>query len=219
MKLLIAVSLLTSLVRAQELAQCGLYLAQSSTASADDHKWGLYAGTEIPKGAPIGNPEIAIHTLNIKGSHVMTDGSTSLAEISTEFFEQYIWVPDASGGKFDVSTGRIVTAITGPGVLGALNVKLTNADWNHLSAYQRPSMGESPGLPHVGRGAYSTFYHTSLTSKDTILAGTEIFLDYGENWVSLLFALDVTVTFTDTAHLNENASFSCRCIQRAGRRK
>lgn len=186
MKLLLAASMLLSLSRAQEEPQCSVYLAPSSTSTTEEPKWGIYAGTEIQKGEQVGIPEIAIQTLNIKGSHRSPDDSVSLAESTVEFFEQFIWVPDATAGKYDVSAGRLVAAVTGAGVLGAFNIKLTNAEWNHLSAHERPSMNESPGVAHVGRGAYTNFYNVALRSKDTILAGTEIFLDYGENWVSRL---------------------------------
>lgn len=168
-------------MRAEENAQCGIYLAESSTSHSGGNKWGLFAGTEFTKGAAVGTPEIAIPTLNLESSHVVISASQSTALATVEFLQQSIWVPDATGGKFD-SAGRIVSAISGSGMLGAFNVKLTNVEWNHLSAYHRPSLGESPGVAHEGRGAFSNFYNIALRSKDTILAGTEIFVDYGENW-------------------------------------
>lgn len=167
--------------------QCGMYMAISSTSTVDDTKWGLYAGQDIPKDSPIGYPDIAINIFNLQGNAHLADeseDSLSLVANTVEFFEQFIWVPLPSGGAFELEDGRAVTAIPGAGVLGGFNPKLTNADWNHTSAYFRPALGEQPKVNHPGRGAYTNFFNVGLRSKEEIQAGREIFLDYGENWES-----------------------------------
>jgi hypothetical protein len=77
---------------------------------------------------------------------------------------------------------RIVTAVPGGGVLGGYLPKMTNADWNHSSAYHREAWNEYPGVSHPGRGAYSNYYNLELSSLEEIPTGKEIFLNYGENW-------------------------------------
>jgi len=166
--------------------ECGLYLAVSSTSSLDETTWGIYAGVDIPKGALVGPPDLGINTHNLLGNandidQAKNEGS-SLAQ-TVNIFEEYIWVPDATGGSRDLGTpGRLVSAIAGVGFLGAYNPKLTNSEWYHGGAFFRESIGEKPRVTHPGRGAYSQFYNVSLTSTDEITAGSEIFMDYGANW-------------------------------------
>jgi hypothetical protein len=107
----------------------------------------------------------------------------ALANI-VDWFEQYIWVPESSGGQFELAhpNAKIVTAIPGLGVLGGYNPKMTNVNWNHSSAYHREAWNEYPGEAHPGRGAYSNYYNLELASTEEIPAGREIFLNYGENW-------------------------------------
>lgn len=171
-------------------AQCGMYLAVSSTSQADDTTWGLYAGKEISKDAPVGMPDVGINLLHLK-ANVAFGGSSNQKLKATEidflnrvvdFLEAFIWVPDAAGARFELQEGRTVTAIPGAGVVGGYNPKLTNAAWNHSSSYFRPAWGEEAAKEHPGRGAYSNFFNIGLKSTGQIVAGSEVFLDYGENW-------------------------------------
>lgn len=176
--------------------QCGMYMAISSTSTVEDTKWGIYAGKDYQKNAPLGYPDIAINIFNLQGNaHLVDDGEASetLVAQTVEFFEQFIWVPIPSGGQFELDDGRAVTAIPGAGVLGGFNPKLTNADWNHSSAFFRPNMGEEREVNHPGRGAYTPFYNVALRSKDEIQVGREIFLDYGDNVSFLGCAVFATV--------------------------
>jgi hypothetical protein len=93
-------------------------------------------------------------------------------------------VPNSSGGQFELDgdAARIITAIPGGGVLGGYFPKMTNADWNHSSAYHREAWNEFPGVSHPGRGAYTSYYNLELASLEDIPAGKEIFLNYGDNW-------------------------------------
>jgi hypothetical protein len=174
----IAATLLS--VIADDSEKCGMYIAISSTSTVDATTWGIYAGKNFPNNAPLGYPDIAVNLINLQGNSHVTDESDehgTLMAHTVEFFEQFIWVPLPSGGQFELEEGRTVTAIPGAGVLGGFNPKLTNADWNHSSAFFRPAMGEQPGVNHPGRGAYTNFYNVGLRTKDEIQAGREVFLD------------------------------------------
>lgn len=169
---------------------CGLYMATSSTSLADEHKWGVYAGKNIDAKSPIGFGDLAIHTFELMANNIWMDPSTEeimddldtnhLANI-VDWFEQYVWVPNSSGGQFeifDTSYGaKIVTAIPGTGMIGGYNPKLINADWNHSSAYHREAWNEFPGEAHPGRGAYSNYFNMELASTEVIPAGREIFIE------------------------------------------
>lgn len=162
-------------------------MAVSSTSTVDEPKWGIYAGQDIPKHGRIGYGEVAIHTFNMMANSFVVDEDTghTLEDLSevVEFVEQFIWVPQSTGGQFEADElTRIVTAIPGVGVLGGYNPKLTNADWNQSLAYNRPYWGEEAGLTHPGRGASSPYFEAALSATSEIVAGTEIFMNYGENW-------------------------------------
>jgi len=59
---------------------------------------------------------------------------------------------------------------------------MINADWNHSFAYGRPAWGEEAGISHPGRGASSPYFELTVTAKEVIPAGMEVFLDYGDNY-------------------------------------
>eukprot|EP00537_Pseudo-nitzschia_pungens_P000950 CAMPEP_0172359572 /NCGR_PEP_ID=MMETSP1060-20121228/3762_1 /TAXON_ID=37318 /ORGANISM="Pseudo-nitzschia pungens, Strain cf. cingulata" /LENGTH=661 /DNA_ID=CAMNT_0013081281 /DNA_START=149 /DNA_END=2134 /DNA_ORIENTATION=- len=176
---------------------CGLYMATSSTSLTEDHKWGVFAGKDIPANSPVGFGDLAIHTFHLMANNIWMDEETGeivdnldvnqLANV-VDWFEQFVWVPQSSGGHFEIEDtaygAKIVTAIPGLGMIGAYNPKLTNADWNHSSAYHREAWNEYPGEAHPGRGAYSNYYNLEVASTEVIPAGREIFMQFGENWES-----------------------------------
>lgn len=178
--------LLPAALAAAAEEECGIYMATSSTSDSDTPKWGLYAGTALTKGTPVGPPDIAIQTHNLMGNaHVKEKDSKRIEVRTVGLFEEYIWVADSTAGKRELEGhGRIVSAIPGAGVLGGFNEKLTNTDWDHGGAYHKTPLGEKKGAAHVGRGASSQFYNVTLRAKEDVVVGAEIFLDYGEHWVS-----------------------------------
>lgn len=105
-----------------EVPECGLYLAVSSTSTTEEPKWGLYAGHAIPKQSPVGSGEVAVHTFHLLANSLSEKGSPdSLKRLDdiVDYLEQYIWVPHGSGGQFELEDGgRIVTAVPGVGVVG-----------------------------------------------------------------------------------------------------
>ena len=166
---------------------CGLYLAASTTSTVDAPAWGAYAGKDYKKHENIGFGDIAIQTYNLLANSMAADNDSDVTDdlsAMVDFFEEFIWVPQPSGGQFelDEKAGRIVTAMPGIGVVGGYNPKLVNSNWNHSNAYHREAWNELPQVAHPGRGAYSQFYETGLSATTDIAAGTEIFPSYGENW-------------------------------------
>ena len=166
--------------------QCGLYVAISSTSTVDDTHWGLFTGKDIPAGVEIASPDVAINIPHLRGNNVpLDDEDESDAELFTQmvdFFEGFFWVPETAAAQFELTQGRAVAAVPGVGMLAGYNSKRTNADWNILSSYKRPLLGETSGVAHPARGAQSPFYNTVVVSKQDIKAGSEIFMEYGENF-------------------------------------
>ena len=167
---------------------CGIYLATSSTSLIDDHKWGVYVGKDIEKNSPIGFGDLAIQIFNLMGNNIWINPQTeeimddldtnNLANIA-DWFEQFVWVPNSSGGQFEMveEGSKIITAIPGVGVIGGYNPKMTNADFNHSSAYHREAWNEFPEEAHPGRGAYSNYFNLELASTEVIPAGREVFIN------------------------------------------
>jgi hypothetical protein len=90
--------------------------------------------------------------------------------------------PHPVGGQNEVENGKVVTSISGGGMLSGFNAKMTNADWNHSVAYHRPDWNEKAEDSHPGRGAYSNFFEASIYATDEIPEGMEVFISYGENY-------------------------------------
>jgi len=88
------------------------------------------------------------------------------------FVEGFMWVPEPAGARFEVKEGRTVTYILGPGILSAMNEKMTNAQWNHYST----------GQSHPGRSAQTPLYDVAIQATSEILQGAEVFLSYGANY-------------------------------------
>ena len=168
--------------------KCGLYLAISSTSTAAETKWGIYAGKDYAKGSTLGYPDVGIPAHHLKANsyfHSYGPGDEDREEFlqrNVDFFEELIWVAASAGAKFESAVGRSVAAIPGAGALSAFSKKGTNADWNVRKTYTRPSWGEDAGINHPNRGASSQFYHVIVESTAAISAGSEVFMDYGENW-------------------------------------
>ena len=178
------------LTAARAVDECRLYLAVSSTSTTEEPKWGVFAGVDFDENVEIGPPDVAVQIHNLM-AHAMNEDDNeedeyegkSLERKSVEMMERYTWVADSSGAQLELKEGeKINTALPGPALLAAYNGKLTNAAFNHSSAYFRPPLGESPGKTHPGRGASSHFYNVGMRSTVSIPAGHEIFMDYGENF-------------------------------------
>jgi len=173
----------------EDYDQCGLYLALSSKSTDEDIAYGVFTGKDIPKGDPIGYPDVAINMINLRAnvyahtSNFESKEEAKLLDETTGFLEGNIWIPDQAGGRFELADGKAVTAIPGVGVFARFNDKLTNSNWDHLQAYRRsPAMGEEPGVSHPGRGSYSPVYNIGLKAEKDIPAGMEIFVNYGQHW-------------------------------------
>lgn len=122
----------------QEVPECGLYLAVSSTSTVDEPKWGIFAGSTIPKFGSVGSGEVGIQAFQLHG-HIVDINEPEQANARrtdiVDFVEQYIWVPHNSGGQFELSQGKkVVTAVPGIGVVGGCKF------YSHMNGFQKPSV-------------------------------------------------------------------------------
>jgi hypothetical protein len=168
--------------------QCGLYLAISSTSTVDDTNWGIFVGQDIiGVRHNIGHPEIGIIVSNLR-LHNENKSAPSESNIDlirlVDYFEAFFWVPSTAGAKlYEHTNGRAIAAISGPGVLASYSKHMTNADWDPKSTYIRPLQNDRTAVSHPNRGAFSPYYHCQIvTTTNTIKAGSEVFMEYGESW-------------------------------------
>jgi hypothetical protein len=172
--------------------ECSLYLAESSTSTVDEPKWGVFAGVDFGENAQLGPADIAVQLHNLLANSLgedddedddNDDDDKTLVHRSAEMMEGYTWVADSTGAAFEMRDGKLNSLISGTALLASYHAKLTNANFNHSSAYFRPPLGENPGESHPGRGASTHFYNVAVKTTTKIPAGHEIFMDYGENFV------------------------------------
>ena len=90
--LLLFTTLLVPSLYAQDNDQCGLYLAESSTSTADEPKWGLYAGKALNPREPIGFGDVAINTHHMEANSISEDFDDEYLSHIVEYFENFIWV-------------------------------------------------------------------------------------------------------------------------------
>ena len=90
--LLTTLLLVSSLTASEENDQCGLYLAESSTSTADEPKWGLYAGKALNPREPIGFGDVAINTHHMEANSISGDFDEEYLSHVVEYFENFIWV-------------------------------------------------------------------------------------------------------------------------------
>lgn len=181
--------------------ECRLYMAESSTSTAEEPKWGIYAGVDFGEHAQLGEPDVAIQFHNLM-AHAMDEGDVdgeehdSLERKTVELLERFMWIAQSSGGSRELNgEGKVTTVLPGTALLAAYNGKLTNSAFNHTSSYFRTPVGEEPGVAHPGRGASSHFYNVALFSKTLIPAGFELFMDYGENFAVSIFIWNIIILF------------------------
>lgn len=181
--------------------QCSLYLAPSSTSTADRVQLGVYAGRRYARSDPIGIPELAIQLLDVDAHTGRTaDRKDGAEDAEPNYFglaSQMLWTPDSTGAKYETDEhlggpGRTFSTVPGIGSLGNFHPALINADWNENATLFRTLMegaegaggsGDAEmGTVHPGRGAVSTFYNVTVSATQDIPAGMELFLDFGQDW-------------------------------------
>ena len=122
-------------VSSQDLPECGLYLAVSSTSTVDEPKWGTFAGNTIPKDGSIGSGEVGIQAFQLKEHITDVNDSNAANELRkdiVDFLEEFIWVPQNSGGQFELVQGKkVVTAVPGVGVVGGCKFLPEQVDLFH----------------------------------------------------------------------------------------
>lgn len=92
MCLLLVAALSSRSSGAEDENQCGLYLATSSTSTADEPKWGIFAGKSFSKETRIGFGDVAIHTHQMEANAMSGEDDEEYLTNIVDYFENFIWV-------------------------------------------------------------------------------------------------------------------------------
>lgn len=90
--LLLTTLLVSSFNAEEDNDQCGVYLAESSTSSAEEPKWGIYAGKDIGTNERIGYGDVGINTHHMEANALTGGYDEEYLTSIVEYFENYIWM-------------------------------------------------------------------------------------------------------------------------------
>lgn len=147
---------------------CGLYMAESSIPNAG---LGMYAGRDIRKGELVDpSPQIVIPLIDIDDSPYYSDSVLSF----------YPWNSMTQGAHLEAEVSSVL--FPNLGMLANSHLGLKNTEqWNTDGIYI--SDGVEDRESDYSTGAVSEYSsHTFVASADVIEKGTELFVDYGENY-------------------------------------
>lgn len=169
-----------------DVEQCGVYMAPSTLGESTN--MGIYAGIDYARGQKINFPEIVIPLLFREwGEHVDFTDDGSL-------WERYIWDGAVANIESYTETNREDTrAVFVPGVGCTINgvMSMKNIKSTHDSEYDVAGLHRAKD---PGAGAFTPYHRTKSTAVVNIPAGSEIFADYGEEWVPFLPGAQITTS-------------------------
>lgn len=162
-------------IRDDESNPCRLYLAQSTIPHAG---LGVFSGTDLEFGQMIGRVgDPAFPTVDHDWHNSPETGSISKHEADYHWpLTNYDWnAPDI--GMDDEGEDVSVT-VTGFGATPNCHFRLLNVD-EHEAHYDNAGLDRytSPGA-----GGVTPWFNRSSTASRDIAAGSELFVDYGQNW-------------------------------------
>jgi len=160
-------------VVAQE-PECGVYMAESTLGVAN---LGIYTGMDLTNGDVIHFPEIVVPLLFRDWHH---HGNS----LDGTLWDRYIWegaVVNLEPIKNLLDTDSSKAGFI-PGVGCTINSRLDlcNIESTHGSTYDTAGLHRSR---HVGAGAFSPYHGSKTVATRDIPAGSEIFAEYGAEWI------------------------------------
>lgn len=155
--------------------ECGVYMAPSTLG--EDVSMGIYTGKDIKTDDVINFSEIAIPFLFREwGNHVanIKDG---------ELWDRYIWEGPIMDIETYTDTNRHDSrAVFVPGVGCTVNsiLDMHNIHSTHGSVYDTAGLHRAKD---PGTGAFCPYHSAETTAAKDIVAGSELFAEYGDYWI------------------------------------
>ena len=155
-------------------AECHVYMAPSTIGVAN---MGIYSGVDLPQGAVVNFPDIAIPLL-------FRDWGYHGANPDGTLWDRYIWDHGVANTepKTSVLEREDTSAVFVPGVGCTINSRLdlNNIYSTHGSVYDTAGLHRSSD---PGAGAFCPYHSSQTTISRPIRAGAELFAQYGDTWI------------------------------------
>jgi hypothetical protein len=154
--------------------ECTLFLAESSIPNAG---WGMYTGKQLGRGDVIGPTDVVIQVAD-QEANMQLWKDTGHAELPLWKMHDYYWNSDITYAN---NEGDDISSIV-PGLGMAANSHTGLVNVENIGAQRRQSEGNN--------GAFSHFTEQTFRTYEPLLAGHELFAEYGDNWFSERFGDD-----------------------------
>jgi len=144
-----------------EEEECRLYLAESSIPNAG---MGMFSGINVEEGDIFGNPDISLPWFDV------TDNDQSM-------LKRYIWL----GYTMGIDNESDNVEVFNPGTLSLVNghTFLDNVKISNTVIKDQQNLHRSKD---AGFGAFSPYVNVQVEAMEPIIAGQELFADYGDDW-------------------------------------
>jgi hypothetical protein len=147
---------------------CGLWLAPSYTGTAQERRFGLYAGRTYNQNETLPLAELAIPLIDMIESY---SSDTPTRQHIIEFLKSYSWTSEYAGSAWEANYSAPVL-IPGIGALPQFHSGMANVHLLPQSVLLRriPKFPKA-GTPHPSRGAITPYYNVTLQALKDIPAG------------------------------------------------
>lgn len=161
--------------------QCRIWLGPSYLTSDSSNKYGLYAGIDFNVGDIIPDYEIGLPMLDFANNPARDFSPMHTATM--EYLEALMWSTDYAGQAKYEANASATAYVPGIGMLTNYHSGYYNVEWHQPSVLARepylPSQKASPA-----RGSISPYYNLTMMASKKIVAGMELFANYGDIWES-----------------------------------
>lgn len=155
------------------IANCGLYLAESSIPNAG---FGLYAGRNYVKGENF-TKSYAIPLLEY--SYMNSNKPTS-RDIVWNIIEDYYWESYYHASNAFLEAESVKILVNDFGAMANHHALHENVGHQNI-VFNEPEDKELDRFHSPSAGAYTYYSREFFTSKD-VVAGEELFVNYGDDW-------------------------------------
>lgn len=157
----------------EDNSECGMYLAESAIPHSG---LGMYTAREIRKDERIFYGDVAVQVEDIFDNNRLHEIYHGRQYVHREWLlEHYFWTAESSLAQYDA--GFIESMVPGFGMLANSHTGLHNAAMRIPIQTTDLHRSMDPGA-----GASTTYHDVYYVAEKDMLAGEEIFVEYGDNY-------------------------------------
>ena len=147
---------------------CGLWLAPSYTGTAQETRYGIYAGRAYRQNETLPLAELAIPLIDMLESY---RSDTPQKKRIIEMIQSHSWTSEYAGTAWEANYSAPVL-IPGIGVLPQFHTGMANVHiWPPSVLLRQRPKSPKAGTPHPSRGAITPYYNVTLQAVKDIPAG------------------------------------------------